>query len=376
MIKLLPVVIISLILTALAESCSVTTKDKLNRQKYIKKDKFFCILLAIVLAMFVGLRTSYNDTGAYLRGYAGMNASLGMALFNNIEWKWGKYPGFSVTNIVLKLLGVSTQGYLVILALLTIGIYVWFIRKYTENLWLSVFLFITMGCYVFTMAGQKQVIAVALCTVGVDRAMRKKWIPFVFWILLGSTFHPYTLTFLVVPLLEFLPWTKRTYLILALFAGALIGFQPFLESVEDISNAMGKGYSVAELSGNSVNIFRVMVTWVPVVLSYFVRDRIKEDNNNIDNTVHNLTMLNAELMGIGLLGTAIYWGRLANYFLIYSTISLPSIIKNYPKQTRQLLTLCAVLGYLVYFYYDNCIARPFDADYEGISIFEYISSLY
>ena len=55
-------------------------------------------------------------------------------------------------------------------ALTSIPVYLWFIRKYTCNLTLSVYFFITMGTYVFSMAAVKQTAAVALLMIASDRA--------------------------------------------------------------------------------------------------------------------------------------------------------------------------------------------------------------
>ena len=370
--KLLPVVVVSLMLGILSEKHSVVEVGELGEKKYIKKDVFFYTIMALVLTIFVGLRTSYNDTGGYMRGYTGLQVEPGPGMFEKVNWKLGTYPGFSVMNIALKAMGISTQNYIMISAFLTVGVYLWFIRKYSDNVLLSIFLFIASGCYTFTMAGLKQVIAVAFCTIGIDRAINRKWVPFVLWVLLGSTFHPYTLVFLITPMLTSTTWSRNTYLILGLCIIATIRFQPFLEGIEDVTTAVGKTYSAEKLSGYGVNIFRMLVAWAPVLLSFFAKKNLGAKASRKENILMNLTMLHATLMLIALFGSAMYFGRLANYFLLYASLALPSLFKYYNRNTKQIIMVCAVVGYSIYFYYNNCISRPFDIDYEGLNFFDYL----
>ena len=370
--KLLPVVVASLMLAILSEKNSAAEMGEMGEKKYIKKDVLFYTIMALVLTIFVGLRTSYNDTGGDMRGYAGLQVESGSGLFKNVNWKLGAYPGFRVMNIALKAMGVSTQNYIMILAFLTVGVYLWSIRKYSDNVLFSVFLFIASGCYTFTMAGLKQAIAVAFCTIGIDRAIKKKWVSFVLWVLLGSTFHPYSLIFLITPMLTSTTWSRNTYLILGVCVIASIGFQTLLEGIEDVTTAVGKTYSVEKLSGDGVNIFRALVAWVPVLLSFFAKENLGTKASRKENILMNLTMLHAALMLIALFGSPNYFGRLANYFLLYPAMALPSLFKYYNKNTKQILTVCAVVGYSIYFYYNNCISRPFDIDYEGLNFFDYL----
>ena len=167
-------------------------------------------------------------------------------------------------------------------------------------------------------------------------------------------------------------WSRNTYLILGLCIIATIGFQPLLEGIEDVTTVIGKTYSAEKLSGDGVNIFRAVVAWVPVLLSFFAKKNLGTKTLRKENILMNLTMIHAALMLIALFGSPNYFGRLANYFLLYATLALPSLFKYYNKNTKQIIMLCAVVGYSIYFYYDNCISRPFDIGYEGLNFFDYI----
>lgn len=370
MSKLLPVFIFSLIMAYISDKRAHIDFNKFGDKIYRHKEKIFFFLMAVVAAVFVGLRTSYNDTATYRYSYELMSTGMGNIL--NLDLSLGSNPGFNIFNTILKTIGFSTQDFLMIYAVVTVGIYFWFVRKYSDNIWLSVFLFFTMGCYTFTMAAIKQCVAVAFCLVGIDRLLREKKISFVFWILLASTFHPYSLMYLIAPFLMFKPWTNKTYILLAVFGLIGLGIQPLLGTVVDITTMLGEEYDAATFTGEGINIFRLAVVWVPVIVSFFVRKYLREANAKKDNLILNLTILNAEIMFIGLFGTANYFGRLANYFLIFQALCLPHLFNGFTTRSKKIITIICVICFLLYFYYANVINQYFDNGFYSISFLSYI----
>lgn len=373
MSKLLPVFIFSLIMAYISDKRAHIDFNKFGDKIYRHKEKIFFFLMAVVVIVFVGLRTSYNDTETYRYSYELMPTGMGNIL--NLDLSLGSNPGFNILNTILKTIGFSTQDFLMIYAVVTVGIYFWFVRKYSNNIWLSVFLFFTMGCYTFTMAAIKQCVAVAFCLVGIDRLLREKKISFVFWILFASTFHPYSLMYLIAPFLMFKPWTNKTYILLAVFGLIGLGIQPLLGTVVDITTMLGEEYDAATFTGEGINIFRLAVVWVPVIVSFFVRKYLREANTKKDNLILNLTILNAEIMFIGLFGTANYFGRLANYFLIFQALCLPHLFNGFTTGSKKIITFLCVFCFLLYFYYANVINQHFDSQFNYVSFISYLSAL-
>lgn len=345
-----------------------------THQRYVRKEKLFFVLLAIIMILFAGLRVQYNDTFTYRYGYE--HISLADGFFSGIDWKIGNNPGFSVVNRFLVLLGFSSQSFLLFYAAITIGIYLWFIRKYTNNLWLSVFLFITLGCYTFTLAAIKQCVAIAFCLVGVDRVINRNTLPFVFWVVFGALFHPYALMYLFAPLLSFRPWSTKTYVLLFTFITAGYFLQSLMETVINVTTMLGEGYDASTFSGEGVNPFRLAVVSVPVLLSFVTRRLISKENSNVENLILNLTMMNAAIMFVALFGTANYFARLANYFLIFQAISIPWLFTMFKRKSQSFITASAVVCYFAFFYYANGIDQPFDYYYSSISLWQYLQSLF
>lgn len=341
---------------------------------YIYKEKFIWIILIVVTAVFAGLRTRYNDTGTYLETYEYLvNSKFD---FSDVEWTFGGNFGFAIVNILLKSLGFTNNGFLMVFAIVTYSIYIWFIHKYSTDFLMSIFLFM---CLVFTfpLAAIKQCVAVAFCLIAVDKAINKKWFWFVFWILIAETFHAYSIMYLIVPLMFFLPWQdKRTVMWIVLFFFAGILLRPMLGTLLETTESLGKDYTVEEFSGDGVNPFRLLVKLVPLVMSFILRKQINDsyyEYDRQDNVCLNLSFLNGEIMFIALFGTANYFARLANYFYIFPVIALPRLFNMVKPKWRTPMKVAAIGCYLFFMWYDNTHSGfgTFDNSFDSIVLNEF-----
>lgn len=329
------------------------------------------LLIIILLTGFAGLRTRCNDTGAYRHAYELIAGNS----WDVADKSVGANPLFNWISYQLKMHGVSTQNFLMFWAFLTVACYVIFVHDYSANYPLTVFLLFTTGCYTFAFAGIKQAAAVGIAVIATMFALRKRWLLFLVGILIATLIHPYSLMYLLVPFMEFKPWTKKTYWMLAIFLAAGFLLRPLIGTVVSLTTLLGEEYTVSEFTGDGVNIFRVLVCNVPLALSFLYRKKLFANTSKAENLVVNLTMLNGAIMFVGLFGTANYFGRLANYFLIFQLLSLPWMLKKIGGKSGQFLTILMILGYTVYFYYENVINLPFDQDFARLSVAEYLVQL-
>lgn len=363
-------VVLMLMAVALAWCADHVTLGPMNPNR--RHQLILCtVLIVILLAGFAGLRIHCNDTGAYRHSYELITESSWDAADKSL----GANPIFSWINYQLKMHGVSTQNFLMFWAFLTVGCYIIFVHGYSANYPLTIFLLFTTGCYTFTFAGIKQAAAVGIAAIAVMFALKKNWIPFVACVLIAALIHPYALMYLLVPFMEFRPWTKRTYWILAIFLAAGFLLRPLIGTVVNITALLGEEYTASSFTGEGVNIFRVLVCNVPLALSFLYRKKLFVNTSKTENLIVNLAMLNGVIMFVGLFGTANYFGRLANYFLIFQSLALPWMLKKIGGRDGKILTLLMVLGYTAYFYYANVIAISFDQDFARLSISEYLAQL-
>ncbi len=335
-------------------------------------DRAFTLLLILLLGVFCGLRTFYNDTVTYIQIY-NQTPTLDVFLRNNTS-TYAQGIGFAYLNSLMKTLGFSTQDYLMFYSLVTAFCYVRFVRKNTDNFPLAVFLMFTTGFYTFSFAAIKQCMATAICLLGMDFLMQKKSLPYVLTVAAASLFHPYALVYLLLLFMDFRPLTWKTYLYIGVFVVIGFGLNRIIGTIVDVTTVMGADYDMTSFVGEGVNIFRVLVCFVPLVLAFVCGWKLFANSTRTENILFNMAMLNALIMFVGLFGTANYFARLANYFLPAQVVVLPWMLKKIAEQDRKILTVLCVVGYTGYFMYGNLVQSVFDNNFSQITLWQYISS--
>lgn len=369
--ELIPITVFSICMAVLSHITS--GYDPINCQ-YRRKERLFYSLMAIALIVFAGMRTGYNDTSTYILGYNTIGKEKNW--FSQIKWlELGNNPGFVFVQGIMNELNFSTQSFLLTFSAFTVGANLWFFRKYSCNLWLSVLLYITFAGFVFSLAAVKQCTAMAFCLIATDRAIRKKYVPFVFYVLMGSLFHPYSLMYLVVPFLFFRPWSNKTLFMLLIFGLAGVGMESLLGTLLNVTDMLGENYNASSFVGEGVNPIRLLVTAVPTILSLMAARQIELDEKQDQYVIVNLTMLNAEIMFVALFGTANYFARLANYFIPFQAVSIPWLLKHYDYKGRQTMTILAVMGYVMFYIYSQAFHESFDSNFYTTTIWKYLETL-
>lgn len=370
MTKLWILLAVSLLMAAVIDRRDYRLQCTRNRQR----EYLVTSILIVVLGFFCGLRTWGNDTATYLEIYEYLTPVWSeITPENTPDFAYG--IGFFYVCSILKTLGFSSQDYLMFFAFATAIPYVLFVRRYSRSMVFGVFLMFTTGFYTFSMAAIKQCMATGICLMGLNYALDKKWIRYCLMIGLASLFHPYALVYLLVPLMMFKQWSNRTYIYIGIFVAAGFFLDTLIGTVLDITTMMGASYDKESFVGEGVNIFRVAVSFVPLLLAALCGKKLFENSTKADDLMFNLAMLNALIMFVGLFGTANYFARLANYFLPAQVIVLPWILgKMHRKDKTWLISVC-VVGYLGYFIYENAIIRPFDTGYSHMSFWDYIFNL-
>ena len=369
MLKLIPVTALAMILAALCHCCC--EYDALGCRRRGKGERGLFLALCGALILFAGLRTAYNDTDNYIGIFD--QTPVGNP-FENLDWTLGENPGFVLTNRMLKTLGCSAQTWLLLYSACTVGIHLWFFRKYSCNFPMTVFLFLTFCGYTFTMAAVKQCMAMALGMIAVDRAIRRRYPAFLLWLALAASFHPYALLYLAAPWLCFRPWRGMTAAILLACVAWGLFLEPLMDTLLQITGLMGENFNAEVLSGPGVHPIRLAVTAVPALLAFMVRGSMAREEDRTNYLMVNLAILNGGLLFVALFGTANYFGRLANYFLPYQALAIPWLLTHFESRSRKLVTAVAGVGYTAFFVYANAIHESFDRMYQAVPLWEYLLS--
>ena len=380
MFKLLPILIVSVILAAFSDKrtkklafAGEIDKDT-GLQKHIKKDKLFFGLMCIIMIAFLGTRTGYNDTYTYTMMYESTSANINDIF--SISWSLSDVPGFNIVNILLRSFGTTTQNFIMFYAAFNTLVYIWFLRKYSTNFPLTIYFLFTMEMFVFMAAAIKQVTAISFALIAVDRLINKKYLSFFIFVTISCLFHPYAVIFYIVPFLTFKPWSKYTVLLIAFGIAIAFTLQNLFGIIDDMTTTLGGGHSESYYNSEGVSIFRFLVSAMPFLLSFFMcKERTREDSNRKESLLFNLAFLNCVLMFIALFGTGNQFGRFANYFLIFQTLTLPSFIEKIDDiNSRKTVMIIVCVCYFAYFVYAYAISGNFDKDYWQMSLFDYLGT--
>lgn len=333
--------------------------------------RWLLILIVVVLACFIGLRTHYNDTDAYRKMYESLQEFPGF--WDKFDSTLGANPGFEICNAAMKTVGISWHGMFLIYAFITVSSSVWLIRRYSSDIVTSLFLFFATNAYTLSAAALKQCVAIGIGVLAIPFAEKKRWIPFCLIILFASTFHPYVLMYLIIPLLTFRPWSKWTYVLIAaaLLSGYL--FDSMVDVIIDLTALVGDDYTEDKIVGEGINILRVLVSMAPIVLTFLYRRQIFAHGSIETNIFVNLSTVNAAIMFVGLFGSSIAFSRLAGYFTLMQCISLPWIISRLTNRDKPLWKTMMIAGYCGFFLYANVLASSFEIGFSRITLWEYLT---
>lgn len=359
---------------ALVFAAFIDSRDQMALRRWNgRKEIRVTLLLGIALALFCGMRVWGNDTVTYLQIYDQLPPIH----------QWGNWelpplaegPGFTLLASLVKALGFTSQDYLLFFAMITVIPYVLFVHRFSVSMKMGIFLMFATGMYTFTLAAIKQCLATGICLIALSAALDGKWLRYVGMILFSTLFHPYSVVYLLVPLMMFKPWTVRTLLYVVLALGAGFYLDSLLGTVLDITTMMGAVYTEESFMGEGINVFRVAVAAVPMLLAAVYGKSLFRDTTREENLMFNLAMLNSLIMFVGLFGTANYFARLANYFLPAQVVVLPWLLNRTSSVDRAWLKPACILGYTGYFYYEYGILHPFDGEYSQISLWSYLEDL-
>lgn len=355
--------------------------DDMNGALHLRHErpvtKLLFIILAITLICFAGLRTNINDTALYIVNFN--NISSGLSSIKEIDWSIGSNPLFKVYQIILKTF-ISNSGntFIFITAVFVTVSNLMFIRKYSVDFGLSIFIFIAFGVYGFTLAAIKQTMATAICIWTVPLIMDKKYVKAVLLIVIGMLFHPYVIIFAAIPFFANNIWDKKAVMLIIAVIICAFAYDFVMVRILGFTAAIGDEYSAEgfQKSDMGVNIFRFLVYMVIPVLSFIYRKNIREFNNKFINIAINTSLISLCFMVFARMGNAIMFGRMADYFNIFQCLALPYMLEYaiHNKRTRRILLLIAIPCYCI-FYYKSYAKRGtglFQCYFSHISIIDLI----
>lgn len=260
------ILIILIIMIFICSKCCVASY-KLGANQFV-------IIIGIVLLALSACRYQ-NVESDYLTNY------VRMIEVRNMSWEEVITYSTSILNQVFRkvisLFFESPQWYFFFAALIIIGLFMWYSKKYSSNVYLAVFLFYTVFIYFDSHNITRQCIAVALTFYASKYIFEQKFVKYCLIMIGAILFHTSAIFFFPLYFLSCIKFSRKTikwYLIITalvlLTQDRIFTYVQRFFFVEYTGDAYGTGTS---------NVFRLVI---PAVCAFIMMFFYKERDSVLD----------------------------------------------------------------------------------------------
>ena len=374
MTKLLVVFAAALVLAYISEQNTRATTAAGYR--YTVWHDWAYILLVVVLTLFAGLRTSYNDTGMYMRSFSSAPA-VAEFLGNSENLNPFRNPLYMFYRSALREITDNPQILIFTTSAFTQICFVRFIKRYSDNFTFSIFFYFGLGTFVFTLAALKQVVAMAIITLAFPYLTEGKLGKYYLLMIMAMLVHTYAIAFVLLPLFRTKPWRLFTFFFIAVTAVIVMNFESAITAFLEQAEELGKSIAEYEVFDDAtINVFRLAVYAVTPMISLFFQRWVLRNTDNADHLLIHMSILSLAFMFMGTQSGANMFGRMGNYFELGTICCLPSMLKKtFDDRSYKAITVLACVGFFGFFFYANAINSSFDQAFRSISLLEFIVSL-
>ena len=372
MIKIGTLMIVSVILAYYSEK--YTNEVKRCGQFYSVLNDWAYLALAVVLVLFSGLRREYNDTWNYLSAFRS-NKGLADFFSDSQNLNLMENPLFYFFRSFLKELTSNDQYAIFIPSAFTQICFLRFFKRYSENFTFSVFLYITLGTFAFTMGALKQAWAMGIVTLAFPHMEKRQWVRYYLIVFIAMLIHTYAMAYAVIPLFRQRPWKLFTYLFIMILVTVMMNFEDAITAFMDQAEEFGKElHEETIFHDHGVNILRVAVYIVTPLISFCFQKWIFPDAFDTDHVLVHMSIISFAFMLMGTQSGANLFARMAQYFELGTICCLPRMLKKpFDARSYQFVSKVTVLCFLIYFVYANAFDGRFDDVYRATNILSLFS---
>lgn len=333
----------------LVEKNNLTTLR--NKRKY---DKLFLIICGILITFVMGFRGRYTgspDTDNYWGGLIGASKYKNFFDYFSLHVTNNNYLlseiGFYFCNWLLARIYAEPQLLLLATSAFIVYSVMRFIYKNSENVLLSVVMFVCLGLWTFNMNGMRQALAMAICLWAYEFVKKDKFWKFLLVVFIAFLFHKTSVVFLAVYLIKFLKFDAKSVLFFLILLGVFVALSPIL--VQYFDEVYDKNYSEGE-SFESGGLFQLLLYVIILIVALIFNNAMREkDGKNF----FYLTLLALFFFVMRYIGIQIF-ERISYYFSYFAILLLPNTVKKAQKLDGEILSFSIlILSILLFIYRTN-----------------------
>ncbi len=328
--------------------------DVLGEMK-MRTTVFWAVAAFLPIIHLAAMGTPMSDMWAYLSAFQKSDASWSSIWQTIKEHKSGF--GYTVFQDFWKIVtGGNLTAYRIALTVCQTLPVILVFRKYSPEYLFVVFLFVASGSHIaWMMNGLRQFLAVSVIFAGTGFIIRRQYIPAIALVLLAATVHTSALVMLpVIFIVQGKAWNRKTMLYIVAAVIAMFVFSRRVDLMDILfrdTEYAGAVTNWQELGDDGVHPLRVLVSALPVVLSFFARRGIEEEDDPALNICVNMSVINLGIFLIAMVTSGVMIGRLPIYVTLYSYILLAYLVFEVDWGDYNLMfRLGSIMGYLAYYY--------------------------
>lgn len=298
-----------------------------------------------------------NDVPMYLSSYKSLPFSFAEILQYLSTMESGQ--GFVILEWLIKIVfGNSLRAFRVIIALIHSIPIIYIFRKYSEDYWIAIYLFVASSVHVgWMMNGLRQFIAVVIIFFALPYVVNRKYMKLIFIILLASTIHVTALCMLpIVFIVQGKSGNKKTmfFIALAIIAMFILSKNPVLmDMLLGETEYAGAVIEMQRMGDDGVHPLRVLVSAVPVLLVFVQRKYLRKEENQVIHICVNMSIITVGLNLMAMVTSGILMGRMAIYTNLYSFIIMPYLIRNaFTRESQKLANMLMIVFYFLFYCFE------------------------
>lgn len=320
--------------------------------------KFFPALIAFFPVIYLAAFTPARyDTVLYLLVYQAFPTNINSMLFlllTESEKGWVLFQWF-----VKVISGGSVLFFRIVLVSIHCIPVLFFLRKYSGNFILSLYLFLATSCHLaWMMNGIRQYLAVSIILLSVPFILKNKLLVPILLILLASTFH--TSALMMIPIVFIArgkPWNFRTCLFIVAIVILTVLFSKddqLMDSMLSNTTYSGSMEYAISIGDDGVHPLRVVISSIPALMAFLGRKKIERDQNPLIDLSVNMSVITACLYLVAMVTSGILVGRLPIYTSLFNFVLLPYLVKRlFVGSSRTLVSIAMVGLYFVYYLFES-----------------------
>lgn len=311
------------------------------------------IVMLPLIAMATTRPNGFGDTWAYIIDYRSIPSFLSGKL-DYIRAHPKDTSFYALGALVSVFAGAHFRYFFLLLAVIQGYALMKVYRKYSEDYWLAIFVFVASTDYLSWMYnGIRQFLAVAVTLHAFEPIVKKRYIKAAVIIVFASLFHRSALLMLpVMFIVQGRPWNWKTMLIMAGTVVVMSASGVFTDTLDyALANTQYQNVVSDWRAGadNGTNPLRVLVYSVPTILSLFCRQKIIRSKDRVVRVACNMGIMSTAIYLVSMVTSGIFVGRLPIYCSLYANgILLPWELKHvFGRAMRGFAMFCYVGFYFL-----------------------------